>query len=67
LGQRETRTFTRGEYVPCWPPADRTMLQIAREEALGILHDHRPPPLPPGAGDKIKAIVADADGALLPG
>jgi trimethylamine:corrinoid methyltransferase-like protein len=67
LGQRETRAFTRGEYVQSWPPAGRTMLEIAREEALDILRSHRPPPLPSGAGDMIETIVADADKALLPG
>jgi trimethylamine--corrinoid protein Co-methyltransferase len=64
LGQRETRAFTRREYVPVWPPAGKTMLELARAEALDILHNHRPPPLPAGAAEKIEAIVAQADSAL---
>ena len=64
LTQRETRTFTRREYVPVWPPAGKTMLEIARAEALDILHNHQPPPLPEGAADKIEAIVAEVDKAL---
>ena len=40
------------------------MLEIARAEALDILHNHQPPPLPEGAADKIEAIVAEADKAL---
>jgi trimethylamine--corrinoid protein Co-methyltransferase len=64
LTQRETRTFTRREYVPMWPPAGQTMLEIARAEALDILHNHQPPPLPAGAADRIEAIVAEADTAL---
>jgi trimethylamine--corrinoid protein Co-methyltransferase len=64
LTQRETRTFTRREYVPVWPPAGKTMSEIARAEALDILYTHRPPPLPEGAAEKIEAIVAKADEAL---
>jgi trimethylamine--corrinoid protein Co-methyltransferase len=64
LGQRETRAFTRGEYVPAWPPAGRTMLDIAHAGALDILYNHQPPPLPPGAADRIEDIVAQADEAL---
>jgi trimethylamine:corrinoid methyltransferase-like protein len=64
LDQRQTRTFTRREYVPVWPPAGKTMLEIAHAEALDILHNHRPPPLPAGASDRIEAIVAEADRAL---
>jgi trimethylamine--corrinoid protein Co-methyltransferase len=64
LTQRETRTFTRREYVSMWPPAGKTMLEVAHAEALDILHSHQPPPLPTGAVDKIESIVADADGAL---
>jgi hypothetical protein len=40
------------------------MLEIAREEALGILHDHQPPPLPAGAAEQIEDIVAQADSTL---
>jgi trimethylamine--corrinoid protein Co-methyltransferase len=64
LGQRETRTFTRREYVPPWPPAGRGVLEMVHEEALDILYHHQPPPLPPGAGEAIEAIVAEADKAL---
>ena len=64
LKQRETRAFTRREYVPVWPPAGKPMLEVVREEALKILYNHQPPPLPPGAGKKIEAIVAEADREL---
>ena len=64
LKQRETRTFTRTEYVPTWPPAGKTMSEIAREEARDILYNHQPPALPTGATEKIEAILADADKAL---
>jgi trimethylamine--corrinoid protein Co-methyltransferase len=64
LGQRETRAATRREYVPVWPPAGKTMLEIAHEEALAILRSHQPPPLPEGAAERIEAIVAEADKAL---
>jgi trimethylamine--corrinoid protein Co-methyltransferase len=64
LSQRETRAFTRREYVPMWPPAGKTAMAVVHEEALDILHNHQPPPLPAGAADKIEAIVAEADKAL---
>jgi trimethylamine---corrinoid protein Co-methyltransferase len=64
LNQRETRAFTRREYVPPWPPPGRTVLEIARAEALEILATHRPPPLPPGAAEEMAAIVAEADRTL---
>jgi trimethylamine--corrinoid protein Co-methyltransferase len=64
LGQRETRTFTRREYVPPWPPARRGLLEMVHEEALELLYHHQPPPLPPGADEAIEAIVAEADKAL---
>ena len=67
LKQRETRAFTRREYVPVWPPADKTMLEIAHQEALDILYNHQPPPLPAGAEKKIEAIVAEADSVLAQG
>jgi hypothetical protein len=41
-----------------------TMLEIAHEEALDILHSHQLPPLPPGAVDQIEAIVSAAERAL---
>jgi len=64
LNQQETRDYTRREYVPVWPPAGKTMLEIAHAEALDILRNHQPPPLPDGAVDRIEAIVAEADRVL---
>jgi trimethylamine--corrinoid protein Co-methyltransferase len=64
LKQRETRAFTRREYVPVWPPAGKSMLEVAHEEALDIFYNHQSPPLPGGAEEKIEAIVAEADKAL---
>ncbi len=64
LNQPETRDYTQCEYVPVWPPAGQTMLEIAHAEALNILHTHQPPPLPNGATDKIEAIVTEADRVL---
>ncbi len=64
LTQRETRDFTRSEYVPMWPPVGKTAMEVVHEEALDILHNHQPPPLPAAAADKIEAIVAEADKAL---
>jgi trimethylamine--corrinoid protein Co-methyltransferase len=64
LTQRETRDYTVSEYVPVWPPAGETMLEIVHEEALDILHNHLPPPLPAGAADQIEEIVAEADREL---
>jgi trimethylamine--corrinoid protein Co-methyltransferase len=64
LGQRETRAFTRREYVPAWPPAGTSLLELVHEEALSILHNHEPPPLPAGAQEKIDAILTEADATL---
>ncbi len=64
LTQRETRNFTRSEYVPMWPPEGKTAMEVVHEEALDILHNHQRPPLPEGAADKIEAIVAEVDKAL---
>jgi trimethylamine--corrinoid protein Co-methyltransferase len=64
LGQRETRAYTRRDYVPVWPPADQSIVDVAHEEALGILHNYEPPPLSPGAAEAIESIVAQADKAL---
>jgi trimethylamine--corrinoid protein Co-methyltransferase len=60
LKQKETRDFTRREYVPMWPPADETILELARSEAVDIYHNHQPPPLPPEATGKIDAILEQA-------
>jgi trimethylamine--corrinoid protein Co-methyltransferase len=64
LTQRETRAFTRREYVPPWPPVGKNMVEIAQAEALDILHTHQPPPLPDGAAARIEAIVTEAAEAL---
>jgi trimethylamine--corrinoid protein Co-methyltransferase len=64
LGQRETRALTRREYVPVWPPAGKTAVEVAHAEALEILRTHQVPPLPPGAEEQIEAIVAEADREL---
>jgi trimethylamine:corrinoid methyltransferase-like protein len=65
LKQPETRAFTRREYVPVWPPVGRTMVEIARQEAFDILHNHQPLPIPTGASEQIEAIVNEADKALV--
>jgi trimethylamine:corrinoid methyltransferase-like protein len=64
LKERETRTYTRKEYIPVWPPADKSMVAIAREEAMQILHSHTPPALPAGAADRIEEIVDQASRTL---
>jgi trimethylamine--corrinoid protein Co-methyltransferase len=64
LSQPETRTFTRHEYVPRWPPAGKSMVDLAHEEALQILHEHEPPPLAAGAEQVMEAVVAEADRVL---
>lgn len=64
LRQRETRAYTRREYIPVWPPAGKSVLELAREEALEIANHHQPPPLPEGAEDKIENLLREADIAL---
>jgi trimethylamine:corrinoid methyltransferase-like protein len=64
LGERETRDFTETKYVPPWPPEGKTMLEIAREEALEIYEKHVPPPLPDDAEAQLERIVREADLAL---
>ncbi len=64
LRQRETRDYTRREYIPVWPPAGKSILELAREEALEIFHHHQPPPLPEGAEGAFENLLAEADGAL---
>jgi trimethylamine--corrinoid protein Co-methyltransferase len=64
LGERETREFTTSEYVPPWPPEGRTMLEVAREEAMEIYDNHVPPPLPNGAEGELERILREADRAL---
>lgn len=46
--------------------APRVVRLPARTEAFDILHNHKPPPLPAGAGDKLEAILAEADRELSP-
>lgn len=65
LAQRETRDYTRKEYIHMWPPAGKTMLEIAHAETLEILHHHKPPPLPKGAAEKLEAIITTASKELL--
>jgi trimethylamine--corrinoid protein Co-methyltransferase len=65
LGQRETRTHTRREYVPVWPAADVRLLDMIHQEALDISRNHQPPPLPAGAEEKVKSILASADEELV--
>lgn len=64
LSQPETRAFTKREYVPKWPPSGSTMMEIAHEDALEILHHHQPPPLPTGAEEQIEKIICEADAGL---
>jgi len=64
LAQRETRDFTKREYVPMWPPAGKYYVDIVHQDALNILHNHQPPPLLDGAAEEIETIVARADEAL---
>jgi len=60
----ETRDFTRREYIPMWPPADKRIDEIAREQALEIYYDHQPPPLPEEAAQKLENIITEADTLL---
>ncbi len=64
LEEPETLFYTRNEYVPAWPPAGETVLDLARAEAREIYDNHSPPPLPEGARERIEAIVAEAGQAL---
>jgi trimethylamine--corrinoid protein Co-methyltransferase len=64
LKQKETRDFTRREYLPMWPPADKTLLELARAEAIEIYHNHKSPDLPNGAGEKISSILTQASREL---
>jgi trimethylamine--corrinoid protein Co-methyltransferase len=64
LTQRETLKYTRKEYMPLWPPHGRDLNELIHDEAREILRTHTPPPLPDGAEDKIKGILAKADKVL---
>lgn len=61
LNRRETRDFTRREYIPPWPPAGRRAVELAHSQALELLQSHRPPPLPPGGTERLAAVVAAAE------
>ena len=64
LSERQTRDFTRQEYVRMWPPAGKKMTEIAHQEALEIIHHHKPPALPEGAADQMQVILAAANKEL---
>jgi len=64
LSQRETRDYTRREYMPKWPPAGRAMMEIVRQETLKILDSHRSPALPDGAPEKMAAVLKEASRVL---
>jgi trimethylamine--corrinoid protein Co-methyltransferase len=64
LAEDATRDFTSEEYIPPWPAEGKTMLEVAREEALDIFENHQAPPLPDGAEDELERIVREADQAL---
>jgi trimethylamine--corrinoid protein Co-methyltransferase len=61
LTQRETLDYTRKEYLPLWPPHGQDLIKEVHQQALDILHNHQPPPLPPGADVLINEILAEAD------
>jgi trimethylamine--corrinoid protein Co-methyltransferase len=65
LNLPETRDFTQREYIPVWPPVDKTMLKLAHEEAIDIYHNHRPPPLPAGADEKLENIFSEVNQELI--
>ena len=65
LTSGETRDFTRNEYIPMWPPVDKTIYELAHEEALGIYHHHKPPQLPAGAIEKLEHILKEADHSII--
>ena len=65
LTSSETRDFTRNEYIPMWPPADRTISDLAHEEAKEIYYHHQPPPLPSGATERIKEILYTAEQSIF--
>ena len=64
LRQRETRTYTRREYIPVWPPAGKSLSEQVRDEALEIAHHHQPPALPEGVVDEFENLLREADGLL---
>jgi trimethylamine--corrinoid protein Co-methyltransferase len=64
LRQRETREYTRREYIPVWPPAGKSLSELVRGEALEIAHHHQPPALPKGVVDEFENLLRKADGQL---
>jgi trimethylamine--corrinoid protein Co-methyltransferase len=64
LRQPETRDYTRREYIPVWPPAGKSVMELAREEAFEIAHHHQPPALPEGVADEFENLLHEADGVL---
>jgi trimethylamine--corrinoid protein Co-methyltransferase len=61
----ETRDFTRSEYIPMWPPVDKTIRELVHEEAHEIYHHHQPPQIPDGAIEKLEDIFIEADQVLM--
>jgi trimethylamine:corrinoid methyltransferase-like protein len=59
LNLPETRDYTRSEYIPMWPPANQDIMEIAREEALDIYHNHSPPSLPKDAEERLESIFSE--------
>jgi trimethylamine--corrinoid protein Co-methyltransferase len=64
LTRPETAASLREGYVRVWPPLRRSMLELVREEARGILGSHRPPGLPDGAFEQMQEILTEADRKL---
>lgn len=60
LSSSETRKFTRKEYIPMWPPAGKSITEIAHDQALDIHHHHELPYLPPESAEKLKRILREA-------
>ena len=65
LKSAQTREFTHREYIPMWPPVDKTMSELVHEEALEIFHHHKSPPIPAGALEEFEHIFSEADQALI--
>lgn len=65
LNLPETRDYTRSEYIPMWPPANQEILEIVREEALDIYHNHKPPPLPDDAVERLEGIFSEVHQELI--
>lgn len=59
--QSTTRLIDRRMRDAWLAEGGKDFTQRAYEEAIHILENHRPDPLPPGAAEAIRAIVADAE------